>query len=142
MSLLEKLLQQPDDSQDLARIRQSVQRHLQMLMESRRALWQLPPSATELPASLARYGMNNLHQTRTPYHAQKLCQQIEQLISNFEPRLSDVSVVFEQVEEQSNAVRFRIEAVLVAAGTEEEVWFDSTVNLTNATVDLKEHGLV
>lgn len=142
MSLLEKLLQQPMDDQDLAHSRRSVQRHLRMLMETRQALWQLPAGATELPASLAHYGMSNLHQTRTPYHAQRLCQQIEAMIRNFEPRLSDISVVFESIEEQSNAVHFRIDAVLRVSGEEEAVSFDSAVNLTNATVDLKEHGLV
>ena len=142
MSLLEKLLQQPADSQDMAQVRRSVQRHLKMLMESRQPLWQLPAGTDELQASLACYGMSNLHQTRTPYHAQKLCLQIEALIRNFEPRLSEVSVSFDTIDEQSNAVKLRIDAVLQVAGQSEELWFDSTVNLTNATVDLKEHVLV
>ena len=74
-----------------------------------------------------------MHRCRSAVQASAICRDLENLIQTFEPRLYDVVVELEQVDEQNNALCFHIEASLAGQDGEREV-FDSTINLTNSTL--------
>ncbi|WP_281647030.1 type VI secretion system baseplate subunit TssE [Parendozoicomonas sp. Alg238-R29] len=139
MSLLDHFLDHQSGAQQNTNVpystdlRESVCRNLEMVLESRRSVAEVNASSIELKCSLYNYGMGNLHRCRNSVEISEICRDLEGLIQTFEPRLQQIVVELEQIDEQHNALCFHIEASVAGQNGEREV-FDTTINLTNSTL--------
>ena len=144
LDLLSLILKKPDEG--LETIKTSVCLNIKALLESRQCLQVSPEYFPLANASLYGYGLSSLHLGRSQYQGNRLCREIEVLLKNYEPRLKNVLVEIEQINEKSNSVNFTIEAMLVVdTGRRqicEPIVFDSTLNLTCTRLTIEETSLV
>jgi type VI secretion system protein ImpF len=102
-------------------------RDLQNLLNSRRMVVFAPPGFENLNRSLVTYGLRDFtaqNPVSDPVR-QQLRQEIERVISSFEPRLRNVTVSLEAPSVKGQSLRFRVTGVLVAEPLEEPVAFDT-----------------
>ena len=69
---------------------------------------------------------------------QQLSQQIERVISRFEPRLKNVKVNLEMSTQSERNLRFRISALLVVGPVSEPVTFDTYLDVTRGAYAVSE----
>ena len=132
-SVLDRLLEfnpgVPDDlhTEDLRQYAKSINRDLEWLLNTRRAVERLPPEHKELNRSLAAYGLPDFSDEEINNSAEGVRRAIEATIRTFEPRLSEVSValVAKGAGERERALIFRVEAHLRV----EPVTFSTTISL-------------
>lgn len=151
-SLLDRLLDdRPEDKEEpvwaaaqvVRRVRDSLCRDLQNLLNTRRSLDVLPEECTELGSSLLNYGLPDLQslEIREDHELVRLCRLIEEAIQNFEPRLQGVRVrplVGEDGRRPfDRRLRFEIEAVLVVEPLREPVVFASALDLSSGAFDVE-----
>jgi type VI secretion system protein ImpF len=105
----------------------SVVRDIENLLNTKRSLSVPPTACREVNHSLFVYGLEDFtaQNPSSPMVRQQLRQQIEMVISRFEPRLKNVKVNFEKSTENERNLRFRINALLVVDPVTEPVTFDS-----------------
>jgi type VI secretion system protein ImpF len=102
-------------------------RDLQNLLNSRQMVVSVPPGFGNLNRSLVSYGLRDFtaqNPVSDPVR-QQLRQEIERVISSFEPRLRNVTVRLDTPSEKGQSLRFRVTGVLVAEPLEEPVAFDT-----------------
>lgn len=106
-------------------VEQSILRDLEMLLNTRREEFLVPPEFEETATSIVNYGVPDLSKCGSlrfgPEQA-KLCRWIEEAIRNFEPRLRNVAVRVIDRENVTPVLRFRVEAKAEFAA--ERVVFD------------------
>lgn len=144
IDLLASMLKKSDEGSET--IKASVCQNIKGLLESRQCL-QLSPSWFPLSGvSLYGYGLSSRHFGRSHYQGNRLCREIEKLLENYEPRLQNVLVEMDRINEKSNLVNFTIEAMLVVdVGRKkicEPIMLDSTLNLTCARLTIEESSFV
>lgn len=143
-SLLDRLL---DDERELTRerpptraaseaaFRRAVRRDLEWLLNTRRQLAEVPEGREELRRSLLRYGLPDVASMPrdVPEARARLVRALEETITLFEPRLTQVRVVLAGDGERGPAdahgageLRFLIEAVLLLDPEPERVVFETT----------------
>lgn len=91
----------------------SIARDLEMLLNTRREEFLIPPEFEETAASVANFGVPDLTKCgnlRSSTEQAKLCRWIEEAIRNFEPRLRNVTVRVLDRENVTPVLRFRVEA--------------------------------
>lgn len=131
------------EGQVIREMRQSLQRDLMDLLNSRRPLQALPPGYKQLPTSLVNYGLPDLQslEIREDHNILRLCRMIEDCIRTFEPRLHEVSVSpiesRRRDRETSRRFEFAIEAVLVTEAIRESVQYLSHVDSTNGNIHVE-----
>lgn len=94
-------------------IEESIVRNLEMLLNTRRQEFLVPPEFEQTAASIANFGVPDLSQCgglRSGPEQAKLCRWIEEAIRNFEPRLHNVAVRVIDREVVTPVLRFRVEA--------------------------------
>lgn len=115
----------------IRRLKRSLQRDLEDLLNTRCRHGLLPDDLTELDTSLVTYGIPDLTGANVGSMGgrDEFLRIIEDGIRRFEPRLKQVSVVplDKSKEPLDRVMRFRIEAVLVTEHDAEPVMFLSTV---------------
>lgn len=139
-SLVDRLIDyEPKSSQEapksrsnsLKELKQSVQRDLEWLLNTRAYFGNIDERLEEVSKSVAVYGLpdftgvsakNHLEQTR-------MTKAIETAIKNFEPRFLDLRVTLEPISTTDKSLRFRIEANLNMEPTPEPVVFDTVLQL-------------
>lgn len=123
----------PDSSESVRRLKQSVQRDLEVLLNTRNPLFDLPVEFTEVRRSVASFGLPDFSgmNIRNPKDRQRLKQSIEQVIRTFEPRLTEVSVGMLPSRDTHQLLKFRIDAQLILEPTPEPVTFDMEIQLKN-----------
>ena len=135
-SLLDRLLDyEPGLSRESAQyrltgigqIKASVIRDLENLLNTKRSVLAPPAAYREVNNSVFVYGLQDFtsQNPRSPMVRQQLRQQIERIISRFEPRLKNVKVNLEMAAQNERNLRFRITALLVADPVTEPVTFDT-----------------
>jgi type VI secretion system lysozyme-like protein len=115
-SLLDRLAPSDEDRgfrspEDL--IEESIVRDLEMLLNTRREEFLIPPEFEQTAASIVNFGMPDLAKCgslRTGPEQAKLCRWVEEAIRTFEPRLGNVSVRVVDRESVTPVLRFRVEA--------------------------------
>lgn len=94
-------------------IEESITRDLEMLLNTRREEFLIPPEFEETAASVANFGVPDVTKCgslrNTPEQA-KLCRWLEEAIRNFEPRLKNVVVRVVDRENVTPVLKFRVEA--------------------------------
>ncbi len=132
-----------DKYQKLKNLRNSVQRDLENLLNTRYRTIEPAEEFKQLEHSLLNYGLPDLATVNllNKDSKQKFIKQIESIIKNFEPRFKSVNISF--IENNDNidpTVRFRIEATVYADPFPEVIVFDSTLEPVTRTINLNEVG--
>lgn len=141
MSLLDRLAEGDDSRPTLARIRQSVRRDLECLLNARRSWLPLEASGKELKTSVLGYGLPDftVMDLSTDEGRQWLCEEVRETINRFEPRLTRVRVELRDGDTPiDRQLRLRIDAVLLVDPVPEPVAFDSQVEPVTLAVTLQE----
>lgn len=141
MSLLDRLTDSDEGRPTLARIRQSVRRDLEWLLNARRSWLPLGATARELETSVLGFGLPDftVMELSTDEGRQWLCDEVKRTISRFEPRLTRVRVSLQETEAPlDRQLRLRIDAVLLVDPVPEPVAFDSEVEPVTLSVTLRE----
>ena len=126
-SILERLAPLEEDtfqSPD-AVLEQSITRNLEMLLNTRREEFLIPPEFEETTASIVNFGVPDLAKCgslRSGPEQNRLCRWIEEAIRTFEPRLCNVAVRVLDRENVNPVLRFRVEAK--AEFTEQRMAFE------------------
>ena len=111
----------------IGRAKASVVRDLENLLNTKRSVLAPPAAYREVNNSVFVYGLQDFtsQNPRSPMVRQQLRQQIEKIISRFEPRLKNVKVNLETAAQNERNLRFRITALLVVDPVTEPVTFDT-----------------
>jgi type VI secretion system protein ImpF len=111
----------------VGRAKASVARDLENLLNTKRSVLAPPAAYREVNNSVFVYGLQDFtsQNPRSPMVRQQLRQQIEKIISRFEPRLKNVKVNLEMAAQNERNLRFRITALLVIDPVTEPVTFDT-----------------
>jgi type VI secretion system protein ImpF len=105
----------------------AVVRDIENLLNTKRSISVPATTCREVNSSLFVYGLQDFtsQNPRSPMVRQHLRQQIERVISRFEPRLRNVKVDLEKSTQNERNLRFRITALLVIDPVTEPVTFDT-----------------
>lgn len=139
-SLLDRLIDlEPRSSQEAPRsrsnslreLKQSVQRDLEWLLNTRVYLGNIDERLEEVNKSVAVYGLPDFTGVSAKSHLEqtRMTKAIETAIKNFEPRFLDLRVTLEPISTTDRSLRFRIEANLNMEPTPEPVAFDTVLQV-------------
>jgi type VI secretion system protein ImpF len=115
-SILDRLAPQEETSGSRSRadsLEDSILRDLEMLLNTRREEFLIPPEFEQTATSIVNFGVPDLAKCgslRSGPEQAKLCRWIEDAIRNFEPRLCNVAVRVVDRENVNPVLRFRVEA--------------------------------
>jgi len=147
-TVLDRLLQENDSSRheydvgySIEDLKESVQRNLELLLNTKWRATSWPDSLTELDRSLLNYGIPDFASISMSSNAAEwLRQQIEQTISHHEPRFISVTVKSESSEGDlaRRELRFRIEGLLRAIPDPEPVVFDTQLDGEQRRMGVRE----
>jgi type VI secretion system protein ImpF len=136
-SILDRLLDEGPEPlhsrfQTLSQLKQAVARDLEALLNTRQeALEELPAEFIEVRRSLLVYGLPDF--TMLNPHSlndrNQIRRALEQAITTFETRLSQVHVTLEPPRLHDRTLRFRVDAVLRVEPAPEPVTFDTLLRL-------------
>ena len=118
-------------SKSLRQLKQSIQRDLEWLLNTRQVAGGLPPELKETNNSVAAFGLPDFT-TRSIDSAddQKFIKrEIEEAVRRFEQRLEGVVVSVEPVRATDRLLRFRIDARLKIDPAPEPITFDTVLQL-------------
>jgi type VI secretion system protein ImpF len=129
-------------AQAVRRLRTSLRRDLEWLLNTRRTIVEVPEWCTELPYSLFQYGLPDLtgFSVSNPQDQDRLAGMIEQAIANFEPRLMNVSVSLLTSKSGARVVKFQIEGLLRIEPGPERIQFDTTLDLASGSYHVEGDG--
>ncbi len=120
---------------DLAGLKQSVRRELEVLFNTRSQ-----PRAHRIPIqrSVIDYGIPDFG-TFSPRNADdrdRLADTLRRAASAYEPRLKEIRVRIDPIENDAMHLRATIEAMLVVEGVQEPVSFEASMDLREGRVTL------
>jgi len=127
-------------NQVLRELRQSVRRDLEDLLNTRWRCTAWPPNLDELEVSLVNYGIPDFTGAvmNAPEDRDSFRRVIEQTIRRFEPRFKTVKVeLLKNSDRTDRTMRFRIDALMHAEPAPEPVVFDSHMEPTTRTFEVK-----
>ncbi len=139
-SLLDRLIDfEPKSSEEapksrsnsLKELKQSVQRDLEWLLNTRAYFANMDERLEEVPKSVAVYGLPDFTGVSAKSHLEqtRMTKAIETAIKNFEPRFLDLRVTLEPISTTDKSLRFRIEANLNMEPAPEPVTFDTVLQV-------------
>lgn len=132
-------------AESLRRLRTSVRRDLEWLLNSRRIADPIDPRLVELNRSVYAYGLPDVSSMSLSNLAEqdRLLKGIERAISYFEPRLKDVRVipVRDAAKEKMQRLDFRIEALLLMDPAPEAILFDTVLDAVSQSFRIKTEGV-
>lgn len=147
-SLLDRLLDssrpgQSNSYYSMHELRESVQRDLQNLLNTRVRFVSPDSRLKNVQDSIVNYGLPDLtsQQLHTTQGKLDFADWIERSIKRFEPRFKKVTVTPVSREGDTSGATFQVEAVLYADPAPEDVSFDSRVDPLTQTVILSETRL-
>lgn len=123
---------------DIRQIKAQVVHDLENLLNTRRHIFDPPDEFREVNESLFTYGVTDFtSQNPGNISVRKAVKQdMEKVISRFEPRLKNVSIVVEG-DSMINSLRFRINAMLVVEPESEPVSFDTFFDVNRGEYTVK-----
>jgi type VI secretion system protein ImpF len=149
-SVFDRLLDdEPDNSRETAasrrqilrELKQSVSRDLENLLNTRQRWGEWPEPLVELEQSLVNYGIPDFTGVNmsVPSERERLRGIIQRVIERFEPRFQSVKVkLLENSEQFDRTLRFRIDGLLNVDPSPEPVVFDSQLEPTTSTFEVKD----
>ncbi|HAA72241.1 MAG TPA: type VI secretion system baseplate subunit TssE [Planctomycetaceae bacterium] len=151
-SILDRLIdEEPGNPRDppksrhqvLRELKQSVRRDLENLLNTRWRCVAWPPNLDQLDVSVVNYGIPDFSgaSMSAANDRSQLCSMIERIIRQYDPRFKSVKVtLLENQDGIDRTMRFRIDALLHADPEPEPVVFDSQLEPTFASVEIKAPG--
>jgi type VI secretion system protein ImpF len=148
-SVLDRLIdlepRQPEDSpstrpQSVRRLRASVRRDLEWLLNTRRNPDAAPDSMAELSQSVYNYGLPDFSSVSltSPKDRDWLLIEVERTVALFEPRLKAVRVtLMEEPGPNNRTMHFQIEGLLQMDPAPEQVSFDTILQLTSGEYQIR-----
>ena len=127
-------------NQVLRELKNSVRRDLEQLLNTRWRCTAWPPELDQLDVSLVNYGIPDFTGSNMSQAAEReqLRSTMEQIIRKFEPRFKSVRIkMLENTDAFDRTLRFRIDAMLHAEPAPEPVVFDSQLEPSSATFEVK-----
>lgn len=149
LSVLDRLLDDDPDAKtdehltrakSLRRMRRSIKRDLEFLLNSVRSGGPVPDSYSEVRRSLYQYGLPDLNSItlENPQDESRFLRSLEDTITNFEPRLSKVRVTaYERLSKKKTALVFHIEAMLMIDPAPEPISFDTVLEIAKGSYSVK-----
>ena len=127
----------PSPAEAMERLRRSVRRDLEALLNARRRWRSWPQRYAELRVSPLAYGLPDFAAGafNDPRQREQLRAEVETAIKRFEPRFASVRVTLLEARDKLDAtLRLRIDALLRAEPAPEPIAFDTFVDATTADV--------
>jgi type VI secretion system protein ImpF len=130
-------------SDSVERLRQSVRRDIEWLLNTRRIAEPAPAHFPEVRASVYHFGLPDItslsrDSSETP---ETLRRQIEECVRLFEPRLSSVQVTIrESYSDVRQRLFFTVHALLEMEPNPERVMFDTVLETGSGTFSVKGEG--
>jgi type VI secretion system protein ImpF len=122
-------------SKSVAQLRQSVLRDVGWLLNTRRIIRAAPAHLPQLAASVYNYGLPDItsHSRDADETPTLLARQIEECISQFEPRLTAIQVTVRNDYDTSSShrIRFSVDALLKMEPDPERILFDTVLEVTS-----------
>jgi type VI secretion system protein ImpF len=148
-SILDRLLDfEPDLTREppasrarsLRELKQSVRRDLEWLLNTRSHLGEAASQLEEVNKSMAVYGLPDFTGmgVKSPGEQKMLVNSLETAIRLFEPRLMDLHVTLEPIDEIKRVLKFRIEARLKVDPVPEPVTFDTVLQMGSGQFEVRE----
>jgi type VI secretion system protein ImpF len=149
LSLLERLVDNdPQNSkseaamsraQSVRQLKAGLKRDLEWLLNTRRRPDEAKDSYPELRNSMYNYGLPDLthYSINSARDMNRLAWLLEGCIGAFEPRLNGIKVLMEPLTDGSRMLRFTIEGMLRMDPAPERVSFDTVLELTSGTYQVK-----
>jgi type VI secretion system protein ImpF len=148
-SVLDRLIDTAPDSgaeapltwaQSVQELKRGLRRDLEWLLNTRRIVTPPPEGFTELEQSLYTFGLPDITSASAESTDTRnwLRRQVQETISLFEPRLTDVHVTVTAVGDLARReVRFVVEALLRMEPSPEQVVFDTVLEISSNTFEVK-----
>ncbi len=127
-------------SNSLRELKQSVQRDLEWLLNTRAYFGNVDERLEEVRKSVAVYGLPDFTGVSAKSHIEqsRMTKALETAIKNFEPRFLDLRVTLEPISTTDKSLRFRIEANLNMEPSPEPVAFDTVLKMGSGDFEVKE----
>lgn len=127
-------------AKSLRELKQSVRRDLEWLLNTRNHSDEIAASLEEVSKSLVIYGLADFtgQGVKSPGEQKKLVQSLEKAIRVFEPRLMDLRVSLEPIDDIKRILHFRIEARLKVDPAPEPVMFDTVLQMGSGQFEIIE----
>jgi type VI secretion system protein ImpF len=126
---------------EVERIKDAVRRDLEWLLNSRRSPIDIPEGMDALRTSLVMYGLPDFTGITSGDVSERdrLQKILEQVIHDFEPRLSDVKVAFDPGDQDRSraALHYRVSALLRLDPAPEPIVFDTVLDLRNRAFSVR-----
>ncbi|WP_019613333.1 type VI secretion system baseplate subunit TssE [Psychromonas ossibalaenae] len=140
MSLLAKLKEQWNG--DIDSVRDAIIDNLSALLSARAPVWQNMQLSPLADNSISAFGMANQQLSQGKSSADRILLDVKNLIIRFEPRLKEVLVELDESTADSNKLKFRIEGIISSKFGEELVVFDSSLDFTTSSLDVRKTNIV
>jgi type VI secretion system protein ImpF len=130
-------------AQSVRQFKDSVQRDLEWLLNTRRIAVPPEESLRELNRSVYAYGMPDFtaYSLSSPKDRTRLLRSLQAALKLFEPRLANVVVIpLESEGVAARTLRFRIEGLLLMDPAPEQVSFDTVLELTSGQYEIANAG--
>jgi len=127
-------------AQSARELKRGVRRDLEWLLNTRRIVEPAPEAFGELRESLYHFGLPDITAASAESTDARnwLRRQVEETITLFEPRLSGVRVTVASVGDPGRReVRFVVEALLRMEPSPEQIVFDTVLEVSSATFEVK-----
>ncbi len=142
MAFWETFVNQKSATNRRAKLIDSVRYNLTQLMETEAPLVKLEDNFKESKRSVLGFGIEDMQLLQANLDPQLLAAKVQQWVTWFEPRLSQVRIEVLQQDNQKNAINFVLYANLTTEYGSEQLVLDSKINLNNMQVDLEDEELV
>jgi type VI secretion system protein ImpF len=148
-SILDRLIdQEPGVSHEpvqyrlttFSQVKAAVVRDLENLFNTKNFFPSLPSACPQLSRSLFVYGLPDFTSVnpKSPSTRHHLRQRIEEVISQFEPRLRNVAVRIDDSAMKERNLRFKITALLVVDPVAEQVTFDTSFDVNRSEYSVQQ----
>lgn len=113
---------------------------MEWLLNSRSYPVNVDEDLEEISKSVVTFGLPDFTGTSARSHTdlKRINAQLKEAIEKFEPRLLDLKVILEPVNNTDRELRFRVEAFLNVEPTPEPVVFDTVLELGSGDFEIKE----
>jgi type VI secretion system protein ImpF len=139
LSLLDRLTDSEPDStregqmsswEEMRQFKNALCRDLAALLNTRRAQEDFDPIYEQATASLLTFGIIDFtsYNLKNDVEQELVRRSIERSIRQFEPRLTRVTVLMDELDSLRSVLHFQVKAVLRTEGTSESVLFDVSLH--------------
>ena len=130
-------------AQSVRELKRALRRDLEWLLNTRRTPEPAPEGFPELQHSVYSYGLPDITSLAAESVAARdwLRRPVEETVALFEPRLSGVRVAVDTAEQEGRReLRFIIDGLLRMEPNPEQVVFDTVLEVTSATFEVRGGG--